>query len=453
MQLLTQAQVHKQKKKNVEYEYLPKQGKFLKNCDEVNYSGYIGGFGSGKTHILCVEALRLGTTPSHGLIGAPTYRMLEDTTQSKFLELCPPSWIKNFSKQRNMIELINGTTILFRSMDNPGRLAGLDIDWFEIDEGGLVKEDTFKMLQGRLKKSKIRKGIVTGNPAGPTHWTYKYFVQLAKRFPDVYRLVQSPSRDNTFLPREFIRDMDISFGVGTAYHKQYVLGQFVAFEGAYWPNYDPRPYSEGGHVMTMLDATKASEKGVQKWGRVIDFGFEHPFVVLWYFTDGNAIVFFDEYYQQHGLIRHHCLKMREKEELHQKIFGPHRIDRTWTDHEAVSRAEISAARDDKGNRIGYDCVPVEKKVMESILLVQSLFGMHRLFITENCEKSLQEIPSYHSRKNIIGEEPERIDDDTCSCVRYATWAELNHSVPYKRYKDMSYGLADVSDVYEMETRW
>jgi hypothetical protein len=36
------------------------------------------------------------------------------------------------------------------------------------------------MLQGRLRKQdSARKGFVVGNPAGPTHWTYDYFVTKA----------------------------------------------------------------------------------------------------------------------------------------------------------------------------------------------------------------------------------------------------------------------------------
>lgn len=165
---------------NVKLEYLPKQGAFLRNCDEVTYNGYIGGFGSGKTHILVIEALLCcGGAKTRGCIGAPTYRMLEDTTQQKFFELCPTSWIKSFSKSRNMVTLVNGTEVLFRSMDNPGRLASLELNWFGIDEAGLVKEDTFKMLLGRLRSRGVRKGFVVGNPAGLTHWTYDYFVKLA----------------------------------------------------------------------------------------------------------------------------------------------------------------------------------------------------------------------------------------------------------------------------------
>jgi len=432
-------------------EYLPKQGEFLKNCAEVTYSGYIGGFGSGKTHVLAIQALLLCSVPNtRGCIGAPTYRMLEDTTQQKFFELCPPSWIKSYSKSRNMVTLVNGAEVLFRSMDNPGRLASLELNWFGIDEAGLVKEDTYKMLVGRLRRRGLRKGFIVGNPAGLTHWTYDFFVKLADENPQLFRLVQAPTYDNTFLPREYITDMEVSFGKDTTYFRQYVLGQFVAFEGAYWSNFDPRPYPEG-HVMSLDDARAFSRKpGGVHYGRVFDFGFEHPFAALWYMSDGRTMVFFDEYVQRHGLIKQHCMQMRKQEEEHQRWFGPHTYRAAWTDHEAVSRAEIAAAKDDQGHSIGFTCVPTEKKVMESILLVQALFGTRRLFITSNCERTLREVPSYHSKEGVLGEEPLRENDDTCCCLRYACWAELKHNIPYKRYKGMGYNVAPVEDVFDLE---
>ncbi len=439
-------------KAGVTLEYLPKQGTFLRNCNEVTYSGYIGGFGSGKTHILVIQALLCcGGTKTLGCIGAPTYRMLEDTTQQKFFELCPPSWIKDFSKSRNMVTLVNGTEILFRSMDNPGRLASLELNWFGIDEAGLVKEDTYKMLVGRLRRRGTRKGFVVGNPAGLTHWTYDYFVTLAADHPELFRLVQAPTYDNTFLPHEYVTDMEVSFGTNTFYYKRYVLGQFVAFEGAYWPNFDARPYSKGGHVMNRENAREFSMKpGGVHYGRVFDFGFEHPFAAMWYMTDGTTMVFFDEYVQKHGLIKQHCIQMRKQENIHQRWFGPHSYRAAWTDHEAVSRAEVAAAKDADGKNIGFTCVPSEKKVMESILLVQALFGMRHLFLTEDCTRALREIPSYHSKKDIVGEEPLRENDDTCCCLRYATWSELQHNLPYKRYKDVSYDTSMPEDVFELE---
>jgi len=420
-------------------EYLPKQKIFMRNCDQVRYSAYIGGFGSGKTHVLILQSLRESRTVSRGLIGAPTYKMLEDTTQRKFFDLCPSSWIADFNKTKNKMHLRNGTEILFRSLEHWERLGGLELDWFGIDEVGEVKELSFRRLQGCLRKHR-GKGFGAGNPAGPAHWSYHYFVELAKMYPEVYKLVQATSYENLFLPKAYAKDMDISFGIGTPYHQRYVLGEFAAFEGAYWSNFDPRYYEDGGHKLHMNQITKLST-ATPRWGKVVDFGFEHPFVCLWYVTDGQIIIFFDEYYQAHGLIKWHCLQIKEHEKRHQEVFGVHNVGPAYTDHEAVSRAEIAAAQDGAGNAIGFDCIPTEKRVMESILLVQTLFGSRRLFITDQCVNTLKEVPSYRAKGNVVGEEPLREQDDTCACLRYACWSELQYTAVWKRY-DASYTIPD-----------
>lgn len=434
------------KQRVAQYEYLPKQGEFMENCARTRYNAYIGGFGSGKTHVLVLQSMRESSYPSRGLIGAPTYKMLEDTTLKKFFDICPPSWIDSFSKTKNRMLLRNGTEILFRSLERPERLSGLELDWFGLDEIGEVKEETFKMLQGRLRRPGGRhKGFGVGNPPGPTHWTFEYYVTLAKKHPEVYRLVQATSYENLFLPKHYTEDMDISFGVGTVYHKRYVLGEFAAFEGAYWVNFDSRNYNDGGHQLHM-DQVMDRITGAPRFGKVIDFGFEHPFACLWYVTDGKVIVFFDEYLQQHGLIKWHCQQIKAHEKYHQKFFGPHSVGPAYTDHEAVSRAEIGAARDDAGNPIGFECIPTEKRVMESILLVQTLFGRNQLFITDRCEHTLREVPSYRAKGGVVGEEPLREQEDTCACLRYACWPEMSHAMTFKRY-DTAYSVPD-GDILE-----
>jgi PBSX family phage terminase large subunit len=432
----------------VEYEYLPKQGEFLQNCVDVPFSCYIGGFGSGKTHILATQGLILSATPSRGLIGAPTYRMLEDTTQRKFMDLAGPAgWIAGFSQRKNIATLVNGTEILFRSLDNPGRLAGLELDWFGVDEIGLVKKATWRMLVGRLRRG-IRKGFGVGNPGELTHWSYDEFVINAAKHPELFRLVTATSFENTYLPPRYVEDMLASFGEDSPYAKRYVKGMFVSFEGAYWSNFENRPYSEGGHVIPAVQSPSSFPfKNTPRWGKVIDFGFEHPFACLWYVTDGEQMIFFDEYVMAHGLIKEHVLNIRMHEEAHQRMFGTHFIEPfAYTDHEAVSRAEIGAVQDESGRKIGFDCVPSEKKVMESILLVQSLFGMNRLFITSNCERTLREVSTYRPEipKDIEkeGEHPQRVGEDCCSCVRYATWMEMNHLAPWHRPADMGYTTSE-----------
>jgi hypothetical protein len=166
---------------------------------------------------------------------------------------------------------------------------------------------------------------------------------------------------------------------------------------------------------------------------------------MWFVSDGRTVVFFDEYYQRHMTIREHCLNMRHKELENQKLpcFGIHDYSISYTDHDAQARAEIAAATDEDNKAIGFDCVPADKKVMEGILLVQTMIREHRLFITTRCVEARKEIPSYRARpmegnKKCVDEKPIKEHDDCADAVRMACASEMHSSNPFARPDSLRY---------------
>ncbi len=126
------------------YEYLPKQKEFMDNCDSARYSAYIGGFGSGKTHVLVQQVMREGSHMyTRGLIGAPTYKMLEDTTNLQASEIAKVIYevnyetsIKNF---QSLFEQMRKLFPLERSL--PGSAKDTITDLETSLERPLEKED------------------------------------------------------------------------------------------------------------------------------------------------------------------------------------------------------------------------------------------------------------------------------------------------------------------------
>lgn len=442
----------------VEHELLPKQYEFIQACNHIPFTAYIGGFGSGKTHVLNLLIMHWCRQKCFSLIGAPSYRLLADTTQRKFFELCPPQWIRNFAKSENKVTLTNGTELIFRSLDAPERLTNLSLDWAALDEIGEVKVDTFRMLQGRLRnKDGYHRIACVGNPAGPTHWSYDYFVLKAREYPDHYRLIQAPSYENTFVPSSYVEEMERSYGLGSLYYRRFVMGEFVAFEGAYWPNFNIEPYTgpiadengnTGGHVLkrSQIKDILNNDKNWQ-FGKVVDFGFEHPFVCMWFITDGAKIVFYDEHHEQHApSIRHHCTVIKAKETEHKRNHGWPAPEWAYTDHEATIRSEIEHCIDEQNKPIGFRCVIANKEVMPGILLVQTLIENDALYITEECLQARLELPSYRAKSNITREEPLKEKDDTCDCVRMACMGVLGHLSPFVRFKS-KYSNVDSGELY------
>ena len=243
--------------------------------------------------------------------------------------------------------------------------------------------------------------------------------------------------------------MEISFGKDTLYYKRFVLGQFVAFEGAYWAYFSLEPYPQG-HICKINQIKDILNSNTRwKYGRVLDFGFEHPFVLLWYVTDGHTIIFYDEYWRRHATIKEHCMAIYLKEQEHQKILGHFNLQAAYTDHDAQGRAEIQNCFAENGKFIGFPCLPAKKSVMEGILLVQSLIGQGRLLITERCTQTRIEIPSYRAKPDITKEEPIKEQDDTCDAVRMACHSELTHTIEFMRAKEVGYESHIASPVDDM----
>src|SRR6266487_3089351 len=90
----------------IEYSPLPSQKAFHKLKSRIK--GFSGPIGSGKSQALCHEAIRLtylnpGRT---GLIGAPTYPMLRDTTQQALFELLNSNRIPyEYAKAENILQM------------------------------------------------------------------------------------------------------------------------------------------------------------------------------------------------------------------------------------------------------------------------------------------------------------------------------------------------------------
>ena len=192
---------------------------------------FIGGIGSGKTMAGCAEVFRPEYNGTTGAFIAPTFPMLRDATLRTFLDMCE-AWekqgapiIKEFRRGDMTVELETGTTILFRSADNPDRLRGPNLGFFYLDEAAMMKRLTWDIMIGRLREKPGRAWLTT-TPRG-FDWIYDLFVE--RELPG-YEIVRSSSRDNKYLPADFIRSLELTYG--GQFSRQEIEGEFVKPEGA-----------------------------------------------------------------------------------------------------------------------------------------------------------------------------------------------------------------------------
>lgn len=208
------------------YQALPAQRLFHADLSS-RFKGYSGPIGCGKSQALSYEALFLSqmNTGLLGLVGAPTYRMLEDSTQRTFFDVLEKEGIDyTFHKQDNRVRLTaTGSEVIFRSMENPERLRGPNLAWFALDELTYTREDAWTRMLGRLRHPEATRlcGCAVWTPKG-FDWVYNRFVESR---PADHLLVQATPKENIHLPADFYEQLKRSYG--ERFYRQEVLGEYL----------------------------------------------------------------------------------------------------------------------------------------------------------------------------------------------------------------------------------
>ncbi len=378
--------------KQVEVFPSPKQEEFI--FSDRKYTAFIGGVGSGKTWAGCLKSIMHCRPGYDGMIIAPTYPMLRDVTQRKFFELLEDAEIKYEFLKTEERAFVHGCNVFFRSADNPDRLRGPTLNWAYLDEAALMIESTWRIVLGRLRAGEPMAWITT-TPAG-FNWVYHYFAETKD---DKYGMTQASTRENTHVPAEYIEDLVANYKGEFA--SQEIEGNFVAFEGLVYPEFNPSV-----HVIPPF-------KLPDHWQRfrAIDYGYTNPFVCVWGAVDEDGRLYiYDEHYQRKTLIAVHAETIRRRAGVYQF---------TVADHDAQDNAEMASC--------GIPTRNAQKDVIRGIQKVKSRLGAAgdgkpRLFLFANCVNGIKEAGMYRWAEVKEGrnekEEPVKENDHFWDAVRY-----------------------------------
>ena len=188
-----------ERRREIEFSALPSQKKFLESA--ARFKGFSGPIGSGKSQVLCQEAIRLSyQNPGRtGLIGAPTYPMLRDATLAALMEVLDGNKIPcEWNRSENFVVMRETRSrILLRAVEEFERLRGSNLAWFGIDELTYAPEDAWLRLEGRLRDPKASRlcGFGVWTPKG-YDWVHRRFIANPV---DGYETVQARPFENRFL--------------------------------------------------------------------------------------------------------------------------------------------------------------------------------------------------------------------------------------------------------------
>ena len=159
------------------------------------------------------------------MVVAPTFSMLRDATLRTVFEIFPEG-IYTFYRGDMRMKLVNGSEVLFRSTDEPDHLRGPNLAWVYMDEAAQSSEESFRVLQGRLRQEGMEPQLwITTTPKG-FNWVYQEF---AAKERSGWGLVRCSARDNPYLPEGFLDRLEASYAPEFAL--QEIEGEFTIVGG------------------------------------------------------------------------------------------------------------------------------------------------------------------------------------------------------------------------------
>lgn len=403
---------------------LPHQNEF--HADPAKFKGFFGGYGSGKTRTGAEEVTQhiLRTPGGMTLIGAETKNQLDQTAKDMFFKVFPDFMIEDYWKQKDMVMCTNGHIVIFRSLDDEGKLRSLNLTSFWIEEASEVNYEIFVQLQTRLRNKATRDhmGILTSNPdmgwiktefllkAGRIENAAMKYIQKEDEINDNFAVHIAPSKLNIYLPPDYVETT--SKGKPEWWIKRFLFGSFEHTEGQVYPRF--------------ADIIIPHFEIPRNWERLTgtDFGLRDPTVMLAAAIDPNEGVLhiYREHYEAGKSIKYHAEVMKKK--ILDEI-APGRLRKLVADPKGKAKSE-------KDMRSTYDYYaeygiffePGINKIEDGVMKVFSYMEMDKIRIHDCCINTIWEGTRYrYPKQDLLSdknptEKPVGKDDHAMDTLKY-----------------------------------
>ncbi len=326
-------------------------------------------------------------------------------------------------------EYKNGSLLIINGLDKPEKVRSWEFDIAFINEATECDEEDIEFVRMRLRhgKTPYHQLILDLNPDSPNHW-----LNLRCNSGKTKRLV-SRHEDN---PRYW----DSKTNDWTKEGKEYVLGTLGGLTGVRLARYRYGLWAAASGTVYEQDYDRAKNVIKRfpispKWPRYIclDFGFNHPFVALWFAEDPDGrLICYREIYMTHRLVEQHAKQIKALSRWGEKEGDP--IPRAiYADHDAEGREVFT-------KYTGLQTTPARKSVLEGIQAMASRLrpsgdGKPRLLFFEDTvvevdqhlvnekkpTRTLEEFDSYVWKQmngTTSKEEPIKAYDHGMDCCRY-----------------------------------
>lgn len=224
-----------------------------------------GAVRSSKTVVTCVAwLLWLRTAPPGDLaIIGKTERTVARNVLP-YLELLAGRHYR-YNKGEGVVTIFGRPHFVYGANDEraEAKIRGLTLAGALGDEVTLWPEGFFAQLQARLSVPGAR-GVYTTNPDSPYHWLKTGVIDREAELN--LRRWHFVLADNPALDPEYVRDLERLYPPGSLFHRRFVLGEWVAAEGAVFDQFDPDRHTLEGRPVPYPDY----------WVLGMDYGASNP---------------------------------------------------------------------------------------------------------------------------------------------------------------------------------
>jgi len=387
------------------------------------YKGYSGPVGSGKSFALCWEAIRLCyENPGRlGLIGAPTYNMIKDTTQVALFDLLKGAGIPyEHNKADNVLTLSEiKSRILFRPMEEFERLRGTNLAWFGLDELTYTPEEAWTRLEARLRDPKANRlcGFAVWTPKG-FDWVYRRFIENPAR---EYKVFRAKPKENTFLRPDYYDTLKLSYD--ERLFQQECLGEYLPFNGGAVYN----EFDRSRHLFTPITLQNMH---ALLWS--LDFNV-NPMCSVVAQHDGETLWILDEIFLKNATTKQACMAFAEK---YEKFGGEIVIygDASGRAHKTTGYSDYDVIQDylqnDAHMKIRLDVLKSNPPVNERVHLVNRQLQRNDktgIQIDPKCKELIADLErvSYKGDSGIVDKDTDRMRTHMSDALGYLVWGSCD----------------------------
>jgi len=341
-----------------------------------------GGSRSSKTYSICqlliVHAL---TNPKTTIsIVRKSFPALRGSVMRDLFEILDALGLYNESehhKGENLYRFSNGSTIEFFSVDDAQKLRGRKRHILYCNEANELTFEDFQQLNMRT----TTKFIVDYNPSDNYSWVYS----LLNKENSI--LIKSTYKDNPFLEKDIIKEIENLINVDEGYYRVYALGEQAVLANTIYTHYKIEDYQQGPDTWFGLD-----------------IGFNHPMALVEISAIDGTIYAKERIYESNMTIPDLLNRFSEL---------------------AIPKGKeifVDSARPDvieDLRRAGFNAKLSNKAVKEGIDAVKSM----PLVIDKHSTNLIKELRNYKWKKmgDQTLDEPVKLWDDACDAMRYVVF--------------------------------